>query len=140
MYLNILLNFISFENTFFMVKKFYFQCKKDQILCIMKTWLTLISVPLSFWHRFPNSDVIPASESVHGLDDSQNEEVSKQTSPVGFHPSIHGHCRVYRHNTGEYWHSVFLCCNIQKCKLEHILFQNWNLGPVRNLCHCKVWI
>jgi hypothetical protein len=53
--------------------------------------------------HFPLVFDIPASESMHGLDNSQNEEVSEQTSPVGFHPCIHWHCSIHCHYTGEHW-------------------------------------
>lgn len=36
---------------------------------------------------------------MHGLDNSQNEEVSEQTSPVGFYSCVHWHCCLHCHNT-----------------------------------------
>lgn len=126
----LLLNFFSFslKMPFFLWLKIHSRLRRI-VLCIMKSWMTLVFISISFWHRFPNSNVIPTSESVHGLDNSQNEKVSKQTSPVGFYSCIHWHCCVHCHNTSEYWHSVFLLFSIQKCVIEHISFHNGNLGP-----------
>lgn len=97
-----------FENPcFFVVNKMIIFSKNSYILNVKRikffvlrklNWLWF-SFPISFWHRFPNSNVILASEPMHGLDNSQNEEVSEQTPPVGFHSCVHWHCCIHCHYT-----------------------------------------
>ncbi|XP_063130421.1 integral membrane protein GPR180 isoform X5 [Rattus norvegicus] len=45
------------------------------------------------------SDAVPTSEPVHGLDNCPHEEVSEQTAAVGLHPRVHGHGRLHCDHT-----------------------------------------
>lgn len=110
--------------------------KKDVLIITQKALNFLIlcklgwhwfSCPISFWHRFPNSDVILAFESMHGLDDSQNEEVSKQTSPVGFYTCIHWHCSIHCHDTGECWYCFCLVIlRNANWSIPHFRIESWD--------------
>lgn len=43
-------------------------------------------------HNLTDTNAVFIVESVHGLDNRQNEEISWQTSSVGFQSSIYRHC------------------------------------------------
>lgn len=91
------------------------QYKMCPILWIVKLYWLWFSFPFSFWHCLPNSDVVPAFEPVHGVDNSPHEEVPKPTSAVGLDPCVHRHCGVHCHNPGERWP----CRNASECVSLH---------------------